>query len=121
MRTAALFLTVVALTGCDRYFLDPYLGQLENAAPADIHVLVNLEWAKVPDSCLNSARQKVEYMRLHGHDPEIMVIRPYKDPYQTHALVVENGTVYDNGYLSEMPFDYEDLAFYGTRVPWKEP
>lgn len=113
-------LLLLILTSCAKYFEEPYLGQLETATPEDIHVLVNLEWAEVPDSCLNSAEQKVEYMRLHNYTAQVIVIRPYKDPDMTHAVALQGGTVYDNCYLSCMPFDYRYLEFYGKRVAWTE-
>jgi hypothetical protein len=34
----------------------------------------------------------------------------------SHALLLVDGVLHDNGYLSNMPFDYEDLAFYGKEI-----
>lgn len=34
----------------------------------------------------------------------------------SHALLLVDGVLYDNGYLSNMPFDYKDLAFYGEEI-----
>lgn len=33
-----------------------------------------------------------------------------------HAMLLVDGTIYDNGYLSNMPFDYEDLSYYGDEI-----
>ena len=105
------------LVGCDKYFAVPYIDQLDEASPEDIHVLVNLQWNATNASCLPNARQKRDYMRKHGHPAEIVVIRIHDDT-RTHAVVLSGSTIYDNGYLSDIPFDLADLDHYGRRIPW---
>lgn len=118
MKVTVLLATLL-VAGCNQYFLEPYLGQLETAIPEDVHALVNLEWQKTENSCLASARQKIAVMRRHGYSPELVVIQLHDDP-RTHAVVLLNGQIYDNGFLSDIPFDYRDLSFYGKRIHFEE-
>jgi len=33
-----------------------------------------------------------------------------------HAMLLVDGIVYDNGYLSNSPFDYDELSYYGEEI-----
>jgi len=111
----------------------------------DVHAYVNIE---VDDSavkaniqkmftkkyqnglCLYSAERKYELALQHGYnenDLEIVVIKLSEDAalkadwsngWPTHAVLRYKDTVYDNGFISKTPFDYDELLTprYGTKV-----
>lgn len=115
----AILVAFGILTGCDKYFLDPYIDQISDASPEDLHVLVNLNWNRTNASCLPNAREKRDYFHKHGHPAKVIVIRLHNDT-RTHAVVLSGSTIYDNGFLSDMPFDLVDLAHFGMIVPWQK-
>ena len=113
-----IVVAILLLTGCDRYFVEPYIEQLENPTLTDIHLQSNRHFSGEEESCLPNAQHKAEYMRKHGFNPTLMAIQKH-DTVDTHAFVVVKGIVYDNGFMSEVPFPVADLAHYGRIVPWQ--
>jgi len=99
----------------------------------DIHVQVNRvvvdkyyqpRRPQLNGYCLETAEMKYEMAVERGHNPEIVVVRLHKEveyfreassPF--HAVLIVDGTVYDNGFLATVPFDREYLQRYGQEVP----
>lgn len=99
----------------------------------DIHVHVNRVVAdkyykvKRPSfngTCLEAAELKYEMALSEGYRPEIVIVRLHKEVENLrrassplHAVLVVDGTVYDNGFISAGPFDRGEIALYGTEIP----
>ena len=124
---AAIALCLVLITGCaqmdeilDPYFAEPYINLLENPTLTDIHLQSNRHYLGKEDSCLPNAYHKASYMRRYGFNPQLMAIQKHDSTSPgAHAFVVVDGMVYDNGYMSEVPFPVADLGHYGQIIPWQ--
>lgn len=109
---------MLMVSGCDRYFADPYIDQLESPTATDIHLQSNRHWPPNNETCLPNAHHKARYMREYGFDPRLVAIQLHNST-DTHAFVVVDGMVYDNGFMSEVPFPLSDVSHYGRIVPWQ--
>ncbi len=141
MKHFALVLLLFLLNGCV-YFERPMepdtcwlCWDQSEWTMEDIHVqvnrLVNDKYyeprrpeMKLNGLCLETAEIKYEVGFEKGYRGEIVIIRLHKDieylrratsPH--HAVFVLDGTVYDNGFISETPFDLKYLDRYGTKIP----
>lgn len=101
----------------------------------DILVYTNLEYREIPratpeyrnGTCLPNAERKYELAQSYGYqDLEIVVIKLNEDTalkadwsrgWPTHAVLRQGNTIYDNGFISDIPFDIEELSRYGEIVP----
>lgn len=140
MRIKVLLLVSFLLVGgCARYFEEPmqpdtcWLCFDGEWTLEDIHLHTNrivrdkYYQPKRPELngyCLETAELKYEMAHELGYAPEIVVIRLHKDVENfrgasspLHAVLVVDGTVYDNGFINETPFDRESLNRYGIEVP----
>ena len=104
----------------------------------DIHVYVNREYSekakKSPKfrnrTCLPSAEAKYKLALQYGYDEndlEIVVIKlsqsmsyraywPENGGWPTHAVLRYKDQIYDNGFISNMPFHKIFLTRYGEQV-----
>jgi hypothetical protein len=99
----------------------------------DIHVQVNrivvdkyykVKRPQLNGTCLETSELKYEMAVEQGYNPEIVVVRLHEEveylrgaSSPLHAVLLVDGTVYDNGFLTRVPFDLEYLDRYGVRVP----
>ena len=83
--------------------------------------------------CWETAEMKHDLAVEKGFDPadmEIIVFLLNEDTAMvsdvdygsTHAVLRVGDTIYDNGFITEVPFDVEYLTWYGTIIPntWSE-
>jgi hypothetical protein len=75
-------------------------------------------------TCLETAELKYKMMKEQGYNPEIVILYlHYNVEYfmgatsPLHAVVVEDDLIYDNGFISTIPFDRKYLERYGREVP----
>lgn len=77
--------------------------------------------------CWETAEMKHDMALESGYDAadmEIIVILIHPDTAMvrdvdegsTHAVLRVGDTIYDNGFLSKVPFDADELSWYGTKV-----
>lgn len=110
----------------------------------DIHVYTNLEVDELATdtetrnitkyrngTCLLAAERKYALALKFGYNErhlEIVVIKLSEDAavkadwsngWPTHAVLRYGNTIYDNGFISDIPFELEELLTprYGTQVP----
>ena len=107
----------------------------------DVHMYVNIEteenatrYYQIYDkkyrngTCLLSAERKYELALRFGYDErdlEIVVIKLTEDAalkadwsngWPTHAVLRYKDEVFDNGFITETPFDIEYLDRYGEKI-----
>ena len=104
-------------------------------AMEDILVYTNREYDEIPrvtpkylnGTCLPNAERKYELAQFYGYqDLEIVVIKLNEDTalkadwskgWPTHAVLRQGNEIFDNGFISNTPFDIEDLSRYGEIIP----
>ena len=127
-----VIILAVLLTGCAKYFEEP-MPLDSDATVGSIQVYVNMlardayykpKRPHFNGTCLETAERKYELLEDQGLKSKIVIIRLHKDVEEQrnaasplHAVLVYDGEVYDNGFISEIPFDLEDLDRYGVQVP----
>jgi hypothetical protein len=146
MRAEGIILSVLLLAGCsleqvDDAFLLPMPEYDAKWNPEliwtmeDILVYTNREYDEMPrvtpeylnGTCLPNAERKYELAQSYGYqDLEIVVIKLNEDTalkadwsngWPTHAVLRHQNTIYDNGFISRVPFDIQDLSRYGEIIP----
>jgi hypothetical protein len=137
--SATIILLFALLSGCAKYFEEPmtpdtcWLCFDKKWTAEDVHVHVNRVVAdkyyqvKRPHfngTCLEAAEMKYELAESQGIKGEIVILRLHREieywreaTSPLHAVYISNGIVYDNGFLSDMPFDEIYLDEFGNRVP----
>lgn len=110
-------------------------------AMEDVHMYVDIETREAAarnftpyskryqnGTCLLSAERKYELALRYGYDEqdlEIVVIKLTEDAalkadwsngWPTHAVLRYKDEIFDNGFISNTPFDFEDLSRYGEKV-----
>lgn len=136
MRHILLIALSFLVAGCSQQVLDAFdLPMYEYDAkygtgtahwtPEDIHVYVNRMKLKPPTdrypdvngNCLVVAEEKYRLAKENGYDPFILVVKLHEwTDGSTHAMLVVGRTVYDNGFISETPFDIDEIERYGVVI-----
>jgi hypothetical protein len=117
-------------------------GGLSHWAIEDIHIdanrvvedkYYNSKRPELNGYCWETAEMKYDMAVESGFDasdmeiivilihPDIAIARDV-DEGSTHAVLRVGDTIYDNGFLTSIPFDAEYLTWYGTKIQniWSE-